>query len=256
MSSYRGIPEGPDQAKAITAVVAVHLRARFRDPHRPRTSRVGDRGRRRLKSSTSRSRRLLRRHPSRVRTKRPRTSRCGRRKAEPSPVVAPPPASCASLPAATTAGSGSASTSGASTAGNGTGAGGSGIGTGGGGCARATLHAHPRPARPKPDRGDYRLDRAGPAPDRGARWSRYASKPAASSNCRVVRSSGDAGIDSSLCPLIEARLRLTWMTRAAPSLISSSTSATWSLCFTRLPPVPAPASPPPLSATRGAYRRP
>ena len=130
------------------------------------------------------------------------------KRAEPSPVVAPPPRIPAPspLPAAKFAGSGSASTSGASTAGNGTGAGGSGTGVGGGGYGDTSRFTPAQLVR-NLTRGDYRSIAQGRLPSGRAMVSLRVEPSGVPSNCRVVRSSGDAGVDSSLCPLIEARLR-------------------------------------------------
>ena len=130
------------------------------------------------------------------------------KRAEPSPVVAPPPRIPAPspLPAAKFAGSGSASTSGASTAGNGTGAGGSGTGVGGGGYGDTSRFTPAQLVR-NLTRGDYRSIAQGRLPSGRAMVSLRVEPSGVPSNCRVVRSSGDAGVDSGLCPLIEARLR-------------------------------------------------
>ena len=79
------------------------------------------------------------------------------KKAEPSPVVAPPPRIPvpSPLPAAKIAGTGSAPSSGAANAGNGTGAGGSGNGPGGGGSGDTSRFTPAQLVR-NLSRGDYR----------------------------------------------------------------------------------------------------
>lgn len=209
MSSYRGTAEGPDQAKAITAVVAVHLALAFVILTGLNVRSVSE-AVERLKTFN-----LAQPPPSSPPPPQSRPHEAAKkpqgaagRKAEPSPVVAPPPRVLAPspLPAATTAGSGSASTSGASTAGNGTGAGGSGIGTGGGGYGDTSRFTPAQLVR-NLTRGDYRSIAQGRLPTGRAMVALRVETSGVPSNCRVVRSSGDAGIDSSLCPLIEARLR-------------------------------------------------
>jgi protein TonB len=128
------------------------------------------------------------------------------KKAEASPVVAPQPKLPipSPIPAAKVAGSGNAPTSGAGVAGNGTGAGGSGNGPGGGGADYSRF----TPARliRNLTRGDYRAI-AGGMPTGRAMVALRVEADGAVSSCRVVRSSGDSGVDAGLCPLIEQRLR-------------------------------------------------
>jgi protein TonB len=121
------------------------------------------------------------------------------KKAEPTPVVAPPtPLPVQSpLPAAKVAGAGTAARSGAAGSGSGTGAGGSGIGTGGGGTAGYT------PARKIskiPDREYRRLAASGIA--RGSVAITILVNPdGRPSNCRIARSSGSSYADSLMCEL-------------------------------------------------------
>jgi protein TonB len=127
------------------------------------------------------------------------------KKAEPSPVVAPPtPLPVESpVPAAKVAGVGSASTSGAAASGNGTGAGGTGTGTGGGDFSKFT------PARLVRNltRGDYRQLAAGRMPSGQAMVSLRIDANGVPGSCRITRSSGDSVVDAALCPLIVSRLR-------------------------------------------------
>jgi protein TonB len=121
------------------------------------------------------------------------------KKAEPTPVVAPPtPLPVQSpLPAAKVAGAGTAASSGAAASGSGTGAGGSGMGTGGGGTAGYT------PARKIskiPDREYRRLAASGIA--RGSVAITILVNPdGRPSNCRIARSSGSSYADSLMCEL-------------------------------------------------------
>jgi periplasmic protein TonB len=121
------------------------------------------------------------------------------KQAEPSPIVAPAPKIPAPspLPAARIAGTGSASTSGAGTSGTGTGAGGYGNGPGGGGTGAFT------PARKLtkiPDR-EYRRFAATGSPYGSVAISIRVNPDGSVSNCRVVRSSGNAYADSLMCQL-------------------------------------------------------
>ena len=130
------------------------------------------------------------------------------RKAEPSPIVAPPPKLPLSSPilAAKIAGTGSAASSGAGTSGTGTGAGGSGNGPGGGGYGDFSRFTPARLVR-NLSRGDYRLIAGGRVPAGAAMVSLLVQSNGLPSNCRIVRSSGDPYIDAGLCPLIVERLR-------------------------------------------------
>jgi periplasmic protein TonB len=127
------------------------------------------------------------------------------KKAEPSPIVAPPtPLPVRSpIPAAKIAGTGNASTSGAAASGNGSGAGGSGNGTGAGDYSRFT------PARLVRNltRSDYRELAGDRMPAGRAMVSLRVEPSGAPSNCRISRSSGDSAVDGALCPLIVSRLR-------------------------------------------------
>ena len=210
MSSYRGTAEGTDQAKAITAVVAVHLALAFVILTGLNVRSMSEAVERLKTFNLQQPPPPLPPPPPHRRPqetmKKPEGATAKR--AEPSPVVAPPPRIPAPspLPAAKFAGSGSASTSGASTAGNGTGAGGSGTGVGGGGYGDTSRFTPAQLVR-NLTRGDYRSIAQGRLPSGRAMVSLRVEPSGVPSNCRVVRSSGDAGVDSSLCPLIEARLR-------------------------------------------------
>jgi protein TonB len=129
------------------------------------------------------------------------------KQAEATPVLAPKPKLPVQspIPAAPIAGTGSAVTSGAAAAGNGAGAGGNGNGPGGGG----TDFSRFTPARLTRNltRGDYRALAAGRLPAGRAMVSLRVEPSGQVTNCRIARSSGDAFIDSSLCPLVTERLR-------------------------------------------------
>lgn len=127
------------------------------------------------------------------------------KKAEPTPVVAPPSPipKPSPIPAAPVAGQGSATTEGAAAAGTGTGAGGSGAGRGGGGTAGFT------PARrisKIPDREYRRLAATGIVSGSVAITVKV-NEDGSASNCRVARSSGDSGIDALMCQLTLRHVR-------------------------------------------------
>jgi protein TonB len=203
MGSYAGTATRPDRAKAILAVIAVHIALAFvilsglsvgvvrqaverlttitiQDPPPPPPMQRPPRPVRQAQAAKK---------PEGVAAK----------KAEPSPIVAPAPKlpTPSPLPAAKVAGTGSASTSGSALAGNGTGAGGNGNGSGGGGTDGFT------PARKItkiPDREYRRFRELGFA--RGVVGLALRVNPDGTpSNCRVAVSSGNAQEDSLMCQL-------------------------------------------------------
>lgn len=209
MSSYRGTADRPDQAKAIAAVVAVHVALAF-VILTGLNVRMVTQAVEQLKTFN------LQTPPPpppvpppppkpepKPQMKKPQGAPAKR--AEPTPVVAPPPRIPAPspIPAAKIAGTGSASTSGAAASGNGTGAGGSGYGTGGGGTGGFT------PARKLtkiPNREYRRFASSGIA------WGSVAisirvNPDGSVSNCRIVRSSGSPYADSLMCQLTQQYVR-------------------------------------------------
>jgi periplasmic protein TonB len=210
MSSYRGTAEGPDQAKAIAAVIVVHaaLAAIILTGLNVRT----------VRQAVERLTTIDIKEPPppppppppRLAPKlKPMKEAAGAPapKTEPTPVVAPPPKIPvpSPIPAAKIAGAGASPNSGASTSGTGTGAGGTGNGPGGGGDAYAG-YSPPGLVR-NLGRGDYRMIAAGRLPSGAAMVSLRVEPTGLATNCRVVRSSGDPYVDAGLCPLIEQRLR-------------------------------------------------
>jgi protein TonB len=207
VSSYRGTADRPEQAKAIAAVVAIHAALAFviltgLNVHIVRQAVE------QLKTFN------LQPPPPRPPVRPPQQTRATAeekpagepaKKAEPSPIVAPPqriPAP-SPLPAAKVAGSGSASSSGAGVSGSGTGAGGTGTGTGGGGGGAYT------PARKIskiPDREYRRFAATGIASGSVAIAVRV-NADGSVSNCRVVRSSGSSAADSLMCQLFVQYVR-------------------------------------------------
>jgi protein TonB len=207
LSSYRGTAERPDQAKAIAAVVAIHAALAFIILSGLDVRNVS-RAVEQLKTFN------LQQPPPPPPVQPPPKARAAAqekpagapaKKAEPSPIVAPPqriPAP-SPLPAAKIAGSGSATASGAGTSGTGTGAGGSGTGTGAGGGGDFT------PARKLtkiPDREYRRFAATGIASGSVAIAVRV-NADGSLSNCRVVRSSGNSAADTLMCQLFVQYVR-------------------------------------------------
>jgi protein TonB len=211
VSSYRGSADRPDQARAIAAVVAVHVALATVIL----TGLNVEIARRTVEQLTTID---IREPPPPPRVPPPPPTSKPQRmkkpagapapKAEPTPVAAPesqiPEPS--PIPAATVAGIGSASTSGASTSGTGTAAGGSGNGTGGGGSGNFAGYSPPGLLQ-NLGRHDYRTLAAGRLPIGSAVVSLMVEPTGLPSNCVISRSSGDAYVDQGLCPLILQRLR-------------------------------------------------
>ncbi|HWC56836.1 MAG TPA: energy transducer TonB [Sphingomicrobium sp.] len=208
MSSYRGTADRPDQARAIAAVVAVHVALAF-VILTGLNVRMVTQAVEQLKTFN------LQTPPPpppvppppkpqpKPQMKKPEGAPA--KKAEPTPVVAPPPRIPAPspIPAARVAGTGSTSTSGAAASGNGTGAGGSGYGTGGGGTGSFT------PARKLtkiPDR-EYRRFASTGLPSGTVAISIRVNPDGSVSNCRIVRSSGSPYADSLMCQLTQQYVR-------------------------------------------------
>jgi len=122
-----------------------------------------------------------------------------------SPVVAPKPQvevpTQQPIAAARQPGTGASSSNGQGGIGNGTGAGGTGNGLGGGGGGNS-------PARliRNLSRSDYRALTGGRLPEGAAGLAIRVSASGRVDSCRVEHSSGDAVIDSGLCPLVQSRL--------------------------------------------------
>ena len=208
MSSYSGTANQPDRAKAIGAVIAVHvgLAAIILTGLNVRVvSQVVER----LETFDIRVPPPPPPVPPPPAPKQHRAKReagAPAKKAEATPVVAPRPKLPVQspIPAAPVAGQGSAPSSGAAASGTGTGAGGSGNGPGGGGD-----YSKFTPARlvRNLSRGDYRDLTGGRMPEGAAMVALRVEPSGLPSNCRVIRSSGDSSVDAGLCPLLVARLR-------------------------------------------------
>jgi protein TonB len=234
LPTYRGTAERPDKAKAIAAVVAVHAALAAIILSGLNVRMVGE-AIERLKTFD-----VVPPPPPRPppppaprphEMKKPAGAPAKR--AEPTPIVAPQPRIPlpSPIPAAKIAGAGSASNSGAGTTGSGTGAGGAGNGPGGGdGDFSGYTPAH---LQRNLSRSDYRSIAGGALPAGSADAAIIVSSRGSVSDCRVIRTSGDATVDARLCPLIMQRL---WFRPALdatgrPIDFRTNFHATWSIRF-------------------------
>ena len=234
MSSYVGIANRPDRAKAIAAVVAVHVALAFIILTGLNVRMV----RSVVEQLTTIDIREPPPPPPVAPPPAPKPEQAKKAagapapKAEPAPVVAPQPKIPAPspIPAAKVAGVGSASSSGAGTSGTGTGAGGAGNGPGGGGYGDYSRFTPARLVR-NLSRGDYRSIAGGRLPRGAAMVHLVVQTNGLPTNCRVVRSSGDPYVDSGLCPLIMDRLRFrpALDDQARPITYQLDYVATWTL---------------------------
>ena len=204
MSTYRGTAGRQDQAKAIAAVVAVHAALAFIILSGLNV-RIVNEAVSALKTFNIEQPPPpppvpppLPRHRPKQAPKKPQGAPA--RKAEASPIVAPPPRIPAPspVPAAPVAGTGSAPTSGAGSSGVGTGLGGSGYGPGGGGTGGSYTPA--RKLTKIPDH-EYRRFAASGAAYGSVAISIRVNPDGSVSNCRIARSSGNPGADALMCQL-------------------------------------------------------
>lgn len=132
------------------------------------------------------------------------------KQAQPTEVVAPPPKIVVPakppIVAAPVAGTGSASRAGAAAAGSGTGAGGFGNGLGGGGAGSGDGRVPAQLLNKIPDR-EYRRISAGRMPRGSASIALRVNPDGRAATCRIVRSSGDPGVDAILCEAAMLHLR-------------------------------------------------
>ena len=234
MPSYRTSPTRSDRAKAIAAVVAVHAGLAALVLSGSRVAR---------ESAEQAPTQLIDvalppppppPPPDTKQAPRPeREQGAAGKKAEPSPVVAPPPRLPAKtpVPAAPVAGTGSASTAGAATTGTGPGAGGSGAGRGGGGSGGGGgIGTDVRLLGGNSSRLPARLLRQFTA-DRGYAhlWLTIAETGRVT-DCSVLQSTGDAKVDQALCALMVRQSRWTAArdTQGRPITVKVRYTATWS----------------------------
>jgi protein TonB len=203
MSSYSGAANRPDRAKALAAVIAVHVALA--------AVILAGLNVRYVREVAQRMQTIDLREPPRPPEPPPppapkaqaakRDAGARAKRADASPVVAPAARMPVQSPivAAKIAGTGSASRSGAATSGNGTGAGGSGNGPGGGGMDYSGFTPARRISK-IPDREYRRLAATGLQSGQVGVTIRV-NENGSVSNCRIARSSGDGAIDSLMCQL-------------------------------------------------------
>jgi protein TonB len=204
--SYRGTADRSDQAKAIAAVVAVHVALAFVILSGLNV-RIVEEAVRQMKTFNIEQQPPPPPVPPPLPRPVPRPAMrkaagAPAKKAEPTPVVAPPPTIPlpSPVPAARIAGAGSAPSSGAAASGSGTGAGGAGLGPGGGGYADYSRFTPARKLTKIPDREYRRLAASGIASGSVAITIRV-NPDGSASNCRIMRSSGSSYADSLMCAL-------------------------------------------------------
>jgi protein TonB len=204
VSSYRGTADRPDKAKAIAAVVAVHVALAFVILSGLNVRMVQHAVERLTTININNPPPPPPIQPPPKPAPQPHAMKLPEgapaKKAEPSPVVAPPPKLPvpSPIPAAKVAGTGASSNSGAALAGSGTGAGGNGTGRGGGGDFSGYTPA--RRITRIPDR-EYR-QLASTGLQSGSVGVTIRVNPDGSvSNCRVARSSGNPSADALMCQL-------------------------------------------------------
>lgn len=131
------------------------------------------------------------------------------RKADPSPIIAPPSKVPTQQPvvAALVAGTGSASTAGAATTGGGSGAGGSGNGPGGGGDGGGGGRIGAMLINGRLTNRDYRTIAGPDVPSGSAMYVLLVNTDGRVERCRPAASSGSTRIDQSLCAILTQRLR-------------------------------------------------
>jgi protein TonB len=204
VSSYLGTADRPDRAKAIAAVVAVHVALAFVIVTGLNVRMVAQ-AVEQLKTFNLQTPPVPPPPKPQPKPKMKQPEGAPAKKAEPTPVVAPPPRIPAPspIPAARVAGTGSASTSGAAASGNGTGASGNGYGTGGGGTGSFT------PARKltKIPNREYRRFASTGIPTGSVAISIRVNPDGSVSNCRIVRTSGSPYADSLMCQLTQEYVR-------------------------------------------------
>ena len=209
MTSYSGSADRPDRAKAVAAVVVVHVALAAIILSGLNVSMV----KRAVEQLTTINVREppppppVRPPPAAKPQQMKKAAGARAPKAEPTPVVAPPPKlpEPSPIPASKVAGTGIAANSGAGSAGTGTGAGGRGNGPGGGGTADYSRFTPARLVTPLRNR-DYQALAANRMPTGSGDVAIVIAPNGRISSCRVIRSSGDPVVDGGLCPLVASRL--------------------------------------------------
>lgn len=213
MPNYRGTVESPDRAKAIAAVVTVHVGLALvilSGLNVRNVSRAVE------QLTTINIREPPPRSPPPIErpkvVHKPEAARkiegAAAKPADASPVAAPRPKITlpVPIPAAKVAGSATAAVSGAAPSGSGSGAGSNGSGTGGGGIGDYSRFTPARLVSNIPNSEYARLAATGTSS--GAVGVLILVNPNGTiSNCRIARSSGDSSIDALVCALTERYVR-------------------------------------------------
>lgn len=215
MASYRNSPTRTDRAQAITAVAAVHLgmaglvllgdEAGGPTPPVQAPTQLIDIT---LPPPPPPP------PPPEPAVKSRREAGSAGRKAEPAPIVLPPPRivlpALNPLPVAPVAGKGNAESAGAASTGTGPGAGGSGEGRGGGGAGAGGgegIGADARLLSGGLNRRDYRYLRSFSAPGGRAVLAILIGPSGRVIECSTRQTSGDAALDAALCDMLQSRMR-------------------------------------------------
>ena len=212
MSSYSGVADKPDKAKAIAAVVAVHVALALVILSGLNVKRVGQAVDQLTTTIEIREQPppppLERAKPAPKPQTVKRSQGAAAKKANPTPIVAPQPKIPQPTPIAASkaAGSGSAPNSGAALAGSGSGAGGSGSGSGGGGYNDYSRFTPARLVSNIPNSQYSRLAATG-IPSGAVGVLILVNTNGSVSNCRIARSSGDPAVDNLVCALTQQYVR-------------------------------------------------
>jgi protein TonB len=204
MSSYSGTADRPDRAKAIAAVIAVHVALAAIILTGLNVRMVNQAVERLVTFDIP----VPPPPPPKPPPPQSKTHQAKReagapaKKAEATPVVAPRPRLPVQspIPAAPVAGTGSATSSGAASSGTGTGAGGNGNGPGGGGGGDYSRFTPAQRISKIPDREYRRLLDSGLQAGRVGVTIRV-NTDGSVANCRVAQSSGNGYADSLMCQL-------------------------------------------------------
>ena len=212
VSSYSGTADRPDKAKAIAAVVAVHVALAFVILSGLNVKRVGQ-AVEQLTTTID-----IKEEPPPPPLERPKPAPKPQplkkpegstaRKANPTPLVAPQPKIPQPTPiaASRSPGTGSAPNTGAALAGSGTGAGRSGAGSGGGGYGDYSRFTPARLISNIPNSQYSRLAATG-IPSGSVGVLILVNASGSVSNCRIARSSGDPSVDALVCALTQQYVR-------------------------------------------------
>jgi protein TonB len=209
---YRAEPSRPDKAKAIAGIVAVYSLIVGAVLLMPNDSRLGiDRGEPTVLIDVKELPKPQPPPPEDLGKAAEEEGAAGK-KAEPTPIVAPEPKievpAKPPVVAAPIAGTGTAPTAGAATSGTGPGAGGSGTGRGGGGSGGSGgIGTEARLLGGNSARLPRQLLRVfGADSGYGYLWLTVAETGRVT-DCSVLQSTGDAGVDQALCDLMIRRSR-------------------------------------------------